>query len=105
MSQNKSKDRITLLSYDPIETPEEIIEKDKDNTRKEAFLEANKRVAMIIPEYFKKEQKKKRKNSTSGGTAFSQKFSQNIVITPEEVVVQAKEVNKEAEKEEKEIGD
>ena len=74
----EKKEKISLTSYDPVETPEEVIEKDKDFQRKEAFRESYKRIMKIIPDYFM-EQRKKRKNATSGGTA----FSQSIVVTPE----------------------
>ena len=86
---NKNKEKISLTSYDPVESPEEIIEKDKDTDRKEAFRETYKRIMKIIPDYFL-EQRKKRKNATSGGTA----FSQSIVVTPEKVTLQTKEVEK-----------
>ena len=36
---NKNKEKIGFTSYDPVESPEEIIEKDKDIDRKEAFRE------------------------------------------------------------------
>lgn len=88
-----NKKKTTLLGFDPVETPEEVIEADKDIERKEAFKETYKRIAKIIPEYFMT-QKKKRKNSTSGGTA----FSQNIVVTPDKVTLQTKEVKEEGEK-------
>ena len=94
----KKKEKIRLTSYDPIEDPEEIIQADKDLNRKNAFANAYKTIMGIIPEYFLK-QRKKHKNSTSGGSG----FSQSIVVTPEKVTLETKEI---AEKqEEKEIGD
>ena len=102
MEEKSKKQKVGLFNYDPVETPEEIIDADKDLDRKEAFKETYKRVAKIIPEYFMT-QKKKRKNTSSGGTA----FSQNIVVTPEKATIQTSEGKevKEEKKEEKEIGD
>lgn len=101
MAQSKKKSKkVHLLSYDPVETPEEIIAADKDQKRKEAFQETYKRIAKIIPEYFKT-QSNKRKNSTSGGTARSP-FSQNIVVTTEKATLETKEVVQEEKQEERE---
>ncbi len=99
MAEEKKKDKATLFGFDPVETPEEVINADKDIERKEAFKETYKRIAKIIPEYFMS-QRKKRKNATSGGTA----FSQNIVVTPEKATIQTKEIKngEEIEKQEKE---
>lgn len=100
MAQSKKKsNKVHLLSYDPVETPEEIIAADKDIKRKEAFQETYKRIAKIIPEYFTT---KKRKNTTSGGGTARSPFSQNIVVTPEKVTLETKEVVQEEKQEEKE---
>ena len=100
---DKKKNKITITSYDPVENPEDIIAADKDNDRKEAFKETYKRIMNIIPEYFMT-LRKKRKNGGSGG------FSQNIVVTPEKVTLETKEMPEQEqesqnEKEEKQIGD
>ena len=104
MSQknNKKRRKENLLTYElTVEDPEEIIATDKDENRKNAFKEAYKVIANIIPEYFIT-QRKKRKNSSSGGTA----FSQNIVVTADKATVQTKEVventKQEIEKEDRE---
>ena len=52
MAKEKQKNKVTLLGYDPVETPEEIIEKDKDQDRNKAFRESYKRVMQIIPYFF-----------------------------------------------------
>ncbi len=102
MAEKNKNEKVNILSYDPVETPEEVIAKDTDVERKAAFQETYKRIAKIIPEYFMS-QKKKRKNATSGGGTA---FSQNIVVTPEKVEVQTNEVeSKEEIKEEKERED
>ena len=105
MAKQKKEEKVGLLKYDPVETPEEIISEDKDTERKKAFLETYQRIAKIIPEYFMS-QRKKRKNATSGGTS----FTQNIVVTPDKVTLQTNELKqeehqKEEEKEEREIGE
>ena len=83
-SEERSKEKMSLTSYDPVETPEEVINSDKDTKRREAFKEAYKRITTIIPEYFMS-QRKKRRNATSGGGT---SFSQNIVVTPDKVSVE-----------------
>ena len=96
MAKREKENKVGLLKYDPVETPEEIISSDKDSNRKKAFAETYQRIAKIIPEYFMT-QRKKRKAGGSGGTA----FSQNIVVTPDKVSVQTNEVKQvEVEKEE-----
>lgn len=93
----KSKDRLNLVGYDPVESPEEIISSDKNIDRKDAFKEAYKKVMMIVPEYFiKKTKKKKAGSSSSGGNS----FTQNIVITPENVKLETKENEVSIEREE-----
>ena len=94
MSKEK-KEKISLTEYDPVETPEEVIEKDKDVDRKEAFRETYKRIMKIIPEYFT-EQRKRRRNNNSGGSA----FSQSIVVTRDKVTLETKETEKHEEKQE-----
>ncbi len=91
--EKRGKEKVSLVGYDPVESPEEIIDADKDTNRKEAFKETYKRIATIIPEYFMS-MRKKRKNSGAGGNA----FSQNIVVTPDKVTLQTKEVSKTEEK-------
>lgn len=99
MAQSKKKSKkVHLLSYDPIETPEEIIAADKDQNRREAFRETYKRIAKIIPGYFMAEQNRRRKPTSGGGTSFSQKIS----ITPEKTTLETKEVVNEERQEEKE---
>ena len=102
MENNKENiDKVTITSYNPVEDPDDVIAADKDNNRKEAFRETYKRIMNIIPEYFMT-LRKRRKNGGTGG------FSQNIVVTPEKVTVETKEVDaqeKQNEKEEKQIGD
>ncbi len=93
--EKTSKEKVSLVGYDPVESPEEIINSDKDTKRKEAFKETYKRIATIIPEYFMT-MRKRRKGSGAGGTS----FSQNIVVTPDKVTLQTKEVEKTVEKEE-----
>lgn len=99
--ENKQKSKVTLLGYDPVETPEEVMDKDKDTARKEAFKESYKRVMQIIPDYFL-EQRKKRKNGTTGGGT---SFTQNIVITPENVKIETMEKGEADKQEEKERED
>lgn len=99
MAQGKKKGKkVNLLSYDPVETPEEIMDKDKNTARKEAFKESYKKVMQIIPDYFL-EQRRKRKNSTTGGGT---SFTQNIVITPENVKIETMEKEEKESQEEKE---
>ncbi len=105
MSEKKKNEKISLTSYDPVETPEEIINSDKDTKRREAFKEAYKRITTIIPEYFMSQRKKRKNAAGTGGTS----FSQNIVVTPEKVSIEKTELNhqeKENEKEnDREIGE
>lgn len=90
--ENGAKDKVSLLGYDPVETAEEIINKDTNMERKKAFHDAYKVVMQRFAELFVNP--KRKKTSTSGGTA----FSQNIIITPEQVKI---ETNKEFVQEEK----
>lgn len=92
----KSKDKLNLVGYDPVESPEEIISSDKNIDRREAFRETYKRVMMIVPEYFIKKKKKKAGSTSSGGNS----FTQNIVITPENVKLETKENEVSVEREE-----
>lgn len=105
MSQknNKKRRKENLLTFDlTVENPEDIIAADKDENRKNAFKEAYKVIANIIPEYFITRRKKRNNSSSSGGTA----FSQNIVVTADKATVQTKEVventKQEIEKEDRE---
>ena len=105
MSQknNKKRRKENLLTFDlTVETPEDIIAADKDENRKNAFKEAYKVIANIIPEYFITRRKKRNNSSSSGGTA----FSQNIVVTADKASVQTKVVventKQEIEKEDRE---
>ena len=93
---NKKKEKVSLTSYEPAETPEEIIAADKDIKRKEAFQKAYKVIANIIPGYFLEQRKKKNATSGGGGTA----FTQSIVVTPEKVTLEKKEVGHKEEKQE-----
>lgn len=99
--ENKQKSKVTLLGYDPVETPEEVMDKDKDTARKEAFKESYKRVMQIIPDYFLEQRKKRKNGSTGGGTS----FTQNIVITPENVKIETMEKGETDKQEEKERED
>ena len=90
MEEKEKENKVSFLGFDPVETPEEVINADKDVERREAFKETYKRIAKIIPEYFMS-QRKKRKNTTSGGKA----FSQNIIVTPDKATIQTKEVGNE----------
>lgn len=85
-TDNMSKDKVSLFGYNPTETPEEIIASDKDEKRKEAFKEAYKKVMQIIPSYFLEKKKKKNGGATSGGKG----FTQNIIVTPENVKLETK---------------
>lgn len=94
----ESKDKVSLFGYDPTETPEEIIDADKDIERKDAFKEAYKRVMQIIPDYFIN--KKRKKNGTSSGGSG---FTQNIIVTTENAKIETnKEVVKEVKEQERE---
>lgn len=98
MSKDK-KDKVSLLGYDPIETPEEIISSDKNSDRKDAFKEAYKVVMKIIPDYFLTKKQKKTSTSSSGGNS----FTQNIIVTSENVKIETNEkVNFEEKNEERE---
>ncbi len=103
MSDKKNEEKISLTSYDPVETPEEIINSDKNTKRREAFKEAYKRITTIIPEYFMSQRKRRKNAAGAGGTS----FSQNIVVTPEKVTIERnEEKHTENEKEnEREIGE
>lgn len=94
----KSKDRLNLVGYDPVESPEEIIGADKNIDRKEAFKQAYVKVMMIVPEYFIN--KKKKKKNGAGGSSGGNSFTQNIVVTPENVKLETKETVTEQEREE-----
>ena len=88
MAKEKNNEKVSFLGFDPVETADEIIDSDKDVERKEAFKEAYKRVMRIIPEYFLTG--KRRKGSASGG---GNAFTQNIIVTPENVKLETKEQN------------
>ena len=97
----KEKNEVSFLGFDPVETPDEIINSDTNNDRKEAFKEAYKKVMQIIPDYFISQKKRKKNSGSTGG------FSQSIVITPNDVKIettemQKQEQEKQTEKEEKE---
>lgn len=98
MTKKKKENKVNLLTYDPVETPEEIIKEDKNLERKKAFLDTYQRIARIIPEYFISQKKKKKGSANSGGTA----FSQNIVVTPDKVTVQTQEIKEQEKQEERE---
>lgn len=94
--ENKIKEKISLTSYNPIETPEEIINSDKDMKRKDAFKEAYKKVMTIIPAYFIERKRKKTGSTSSGGTS----FTQNIIVTSENAKVETTKENKQQENQE-----
>ena len=97
-NKKKSKEKMSLFGYDPIESPEEIISNDKNNERREAFKGAYKNVMKIIPEFFMTNKKKNTSGSTGGSS-----FTQNIVVTPEQVRIETNKENVQEEiKEEKE---
>lgn len=96
--EKEGKNKVSLLSYDPVETPEEIIDKDKDIDRRAAFRDAYKKVMSIIPEYFIKQTRKRKPGTSGGGTS----FTQNIIITPENTKVETKEISENQREEEKE---
>ena len=83
--KKQDKQKVSLLGFDPTETPEEIIDGDKNNDRKEAFKEAYKKVMQIIPDYFMTQRKKRKSSGSSGG------FTQNIIVTPEVAKIETKE--------------
>lgn len=87
--QKNEKNKMSFTGYDPVESPDVVISSDKNNERKKAFADTYKRVMQIIPEYFIS-QRKKRKNasSSSGGN----NFSQNIIVTSENVKIETKEM-------------
>ena len=100
MSKEKeNKSKVSLFGFDPVETPDEIINADTNTDRKEAFKEAYKRVMQIIPEFFMSQKKKKKGTGSSGG------FTQSIVITPENVKVETTEIEKPEEQKETERED
>ena len=92
MAKKGKDNKMNLFTYDPVETPEEIIKEDKNLERKKAFLDTYQRIAKIIPEYFMSQRKKKNGSANSGGGTA---FSQNIVVTPDKVTVQTQEIKKE----------
>lgn len=95
--KSETKDKISLIGYDPVQTPEEIIAADKDNDRREAFKEAYKKAMSYAPIFL--EQKRKPKPASSSG---GKGFSQEIKITPENVKIETKgEASLEEKEEEK----
>lgn len=102
MSKEKgTKKKVSFLGYDPIETPEEIINTDKNVDRRDAFKEAYKVVMKIIPEYFLTKRKKRKAGSgASGGNS----FTQNIIVTTENVKIETNEkIINQDQKDEKDI--
>lgn len=91
---DKKKEKISLTKYDPVESPEEIIEADKDIKRRKAFDEVFKRIDLfaiklgLLPN--------RKKPTSGGGTA----FTQSIVVTSEKATIETKEINKKEEKQE-----
>lgn len=90
MAQKKDNKKVTLLGYDPIETPQEIISSDKNDERKESFKQAYKKVMQIIPDYFISQRKKRKASGGAGGKS----FTQSIIVTPENVKVETNEIEK-----------
>ena len=98
---DRKKEKISLVSYDPVESPEEIIAADKNKARREAFQKAYKVIVNIIPGYFL-ELRKRNNKASGGGTS----FTQSIVVTPEKVTLETKETQEKGElQEEKERED
>lgn len=83
--KNKTKEKVSLIGYDPVQTKEEIIAADKDSARREAFKEAYRKVMSYAPIFLDKK-KKPKPASSSGGKS----FSQEIKITPENVKIETK---------------
>lgn len=94
-NKKKSNEKISFLGFDPVETPEEIIDKDSDIDRKKAFRDSYKVVMQRFADLFVNP--KRKKTSTSGSTG-GKAFTQNIIVTPEQVKI---ETNKESMQEEK----
>lgn len=84
--KKETKEKISLIGYDPVQTPEEIIASDKDSARREAFKEAYRKAMSYAP-IFLDQKKKPKPSSSSGGKG----FSQEIKITPENVKIETKE--------------
>ncbi len=80
----KDNEKMNLLSEDDITTPEDIISKDKDNDRREAFKKAYENIRLIIPNYFMTNRRKKNGSSGAGG------FSQQIVVDVNQAKVETK---------------
>lgn len=83
MPKNNEK-KINLLSEDDITTPEEIINKDKDVDRREAFKKAYENIRLIIPTYFMTNRKRKKSSGNAGG------FSQQIVVDVNQAKIETK---------------
>lgn len=84
-----NKRKVTFLGNDGVQDPEMIIDSDKNDNRKKAFHEAYKRAMQIVPDYFMVRRKRKAGSTASGG------FSQNIIVTPENVKVETRETEQE----------
>lgn len=84
-NNKNNNNRISLTGYDPVESPENVIAADKNSERKKAFSETYKRVMQIIPEYFLTH---KNKRNGSSGTSGGNSFTQNIVVTQENVKIE-----------------
>lgn len=100
--EKDTKNEVTLLGYDPVETPEEIIDSDNNDDRKDAFKQAYKKVMQIIPDYFMTARKKRKGTGASGGNS----FTQNIIVTTDNIKLETNEIDKQdLKKEDKERGE
>lgn len=89
----ENKRKVTFLGSDGVQDPEMIIDSDKNDDRKKAFREAYKKAMQIVPDYFMAKRKRKAGSTASGG------FSQSIIVTPENVKVETREVEQEVTEE------
>lgn len=97
----QTRDQMSFFDSDNIETAQEIIDADKNNNRKVAFNEAYKKVMQIIPEYFLKKKKKNSGTGDSGGTS----FTQNIIVTTQNVKLETNQISEEQVEEDRERED
>lgn len=97
MAKDKGAVKVNVFGSDDVSSAEEIIAADKDLNRQKDFKDAYQRIKLRFPHLFVEPKKRKNGASTSGGG-----FTQNIIVTPENVKVETKEVeNKEAIMDEK----
>ena len=101
MAKNE-EEKVTLLGCDNVESARAIIEADKNTARKKAFSDAYERTKLIVPEFFIKQQRKPKNTSSSSG---GKGFSQNIIVTPQNVKLETKGLDENIRAEEKERED